>query len=229
MIIADFLNGRQNQRTPGERSDEVAVPTEKSNDYKPDTEAEKGTTQGNELSQRASSTTSQKLVSSSDDTASLLLASRSNYQNILDGVTLPGVEYPPSLASNLMSKRTSHNVTEQGRRSRIEEGLKESQQLPLAQGPKRGEKMSLDDFINDQCTLHSAMRRIHTLIVLQLWGRGLMRWRMRQRQVRQKAQGTDPTAVARPRCAEKVALRAHLILPVLALVLALWCARAYIL
>lgn len=54
-----------------------------------------------------------------DATASLLLASKSNYQNILEGTHLPGVSYPSELSTNLTSKRTSHKLAEQGRRNRI--------------------------------------------------------------------------------------------------------------
>lgn len=59
----------------------------------------------------------------------MLLASKSNYQNILEGNSLPGVTYPDSLHSGLSSKRTSHKVAEQGRRNRINEALKEMQAL----------------------------------------------------------------------------------------------------
>ncbi|KAF2476381.1 uncharacterized protein BDR25DRAFT_277464 [Lindgomyces ingoldianus] len=65
----------------------------------------------------------------SDDTHALLLASKSNYQNILDGTTVPGVNYPTSLSTNLTSKRTSHKIAEQGRRNRINTALQEMQQL----------------------------------------------------------------------------------------------------
>jgi vacuolar-type H+-ATPase subunit I/STV1 len=68
-----------------------------------------------------------------------LLASKSNYQNILDGTTVPGVVYPTSLSTNLTSKRTSHKIAEQGRRNRINTALQEMQQLlPLAQQVKEG-------------------------------------------------------------------------------------------
>jgi vacuolar-type H+-ATPase subunit I/STV1 len=57
------------------------------------------------------------------------LASKSNYQNILDGTTVPGVVYPSSLSTNLTSKRTSHKIAEQGRRNRINTALQEMQDL----------------------------------------------------------------------------------------------------
>jgi hypothetical protein len=73
----------------------------------------------------------------SDDTASLLLASKSNYQNILEGTHLPGVSYPSELSTNLTSKRTSHKIAEQGRRNRINSALQEiAKLLPLNGGGK---------------------------------------------------------------------------------------------
>lgn len=62
-------------------------------------------------------------------THALLLASKSNYQNLLEGNQLPGVNYPESLSTGLTSKRTSHKVAEQGRRNRINDALKEMQSL----------------------------------------------------------------------------------------------------
>lgn len=62
---------------------------------------------------------------SAEDTASRLLASKSNYQNILEGNTVPGVSYPMELSTNLTSKRTSHKIAEQGRRNRINSALHE--------------------------------------------------------------------------------------------------------
>ncbi|RMZ72209.1 phosphorus acquisition-controlling [Pyrenophora seminiperda CCB06] len=64
-----------------------------------------------------------------DNTHALLLASKSNYQNIIDGTTVPGVIYPTSLSTNLTSKRTSHKIAEQGRRNRINMALQEMQAL----------------------------------------------------------------------------------------------------
>ncbi|KAI1264173.1 hypothetical protein F5Y18DRAFT_391165 [Xylariaceae sp. FL1019] len=58
-----------------------------------------------------------------EDTASKLLASKSNYQRILEGNTMPGVTYPSELSTNLTSKRTSHKIAEQGRRNRINSAL----------------------------------------------------------------------------------------------------------
>ncbi|KAK0659093.1 Phosphorus acquisition-controlling protein [Lasiodiplodia hormozganensis] len=67
--------------------------------------------------------------STSDDTHALLLASKSNYQHILEGTHVPGVVYPEALSTNLTSKRTSHKIAEQGRRNRINLALQELQSL----------------------------------------------------------------------------------------------------
>ncbi|KZF25052.1 hypothetical protein L228DRAFT_265537 [Xylona heveae TC161] len=69
-----------------------------------------------------------------------LLASKSNYQNILEGTTLPGVSYPSNLSTNLTSKRTSHKLAEQGRRNRINNALQEIAALlpAAAAGPGSG-------------------------------------------------------------------------------------------
>jgi hypothetical protein len=61
----------------------------------------------------------------SKDTASFLLASKSNYQDILEGTHLPGVSYSAELSTNLTSKRTSHKIAEQDRRNRINSALQE--------------------------------------------------------------------------------------------------------
>lgn len=65
------------------------------------------------------------LANVSAETSALLLASKSNYQNILEGTHVPGVSYPANLSTNLTSKRTSHKIAEQGRRNRINTALQE--------------------------------------------------------------------------------------------------------
>jgi len=75
----------------------------------------------------------------------LLLASKSNYQNLLEGNHLPGVSYPDSLSTGLTSKRTSHKVAEQGRRNRINEALKEMQNLLPPTPGKSGKNSNSDD------------------------------------------------------------------------------------
>lgn len=75
----------------------------------------------------------------SDETASLLLASKSNYQNILEGTLIEGVQYPKELERGLSSKRTSHKIAEQGRRNRINSALQEiATLLPKRIGAKDG-------------------------------------------------------------------------------------------
>lgn len=69
------------------------------------------------------------LVLTTAETSALYLASKSNYQHILDGTLLPGVSYPETLAENLSSKRTNHKLAEQGRRNRINHALKEIETL----------------------------------------------------------------------------------------------------
>lgn len=66
-----------------------------------------------------------------EQTAHLLLASKSNYQHLVDGtnVNVPGLEYPESLSTGLTSKRTSHKIAEQGRRNRINVALAEMGRL----------------------------------------------------------------------------------------------------
>jgi hypothetical protein len=63
------------------------------------------------------------------ETSAVYLASKSNYQHILEGTVLPGLSYPESLVENLSSKRTNHKLAEQGRRNRINNALKEIEAL----------------------------------------------------------------------------------------------------
>ncbi|OAA73253.1 phosphorus acquisition-controlling protein [Cordyceps fumosorosea ARSEF 2679] len=70
---------------------------------------------------------------SAEDTSRLLM-SKSNYQNILEGNTVPGVSYPTELSTNLTSKRTSHKIAEQGRRNRINSALQVMASLLPDQG-----------------------------------------------------------------------------------------------
>jgi hypothetical protein len=74
-------------------------------------------------------------------THALLLASKSNYQNLVEGNHLPGISYPDSLSTGLTSKRTSHKVAEQGRRNRINDALKEMQALIPASSGARAEEL----------------------------------------------------------------------------------------
>lgn len=88
----------------------------------------------------------------SAETSALYLASKSNYQNILEGTHLPGVSYPETLAENLSSKRTSHKIAEQGRRNRINLALKEIESLlppSITAGVVKKEKASSTE--NEDC------------------------------------------------------------------------------
>ncbi|KAI9171439.1 Phosphorus acquisition-controlling protein [Paramyrothecium foliicola] len=82
---------------------------------------------------------------SAEDTASRLLMSKSNYQNILEGNTVPGVSYPSELSTNLTSKRTSHKIAEQGRRNRINSALQVMAGLLPDQGKSSGDDMKKED------------------------------------------------------------------------------------
>lgn len=83
------------------------------------------------------------------ETSALILASKSNYQNLIEGTHLPGVTYPEALSENLTSKRTSHKIAEQGRRNRINTALQEIASLlphgseaSAAPGPQASSKAS---------------------------------------------------------------------------------------
>ena len=86
----------------------------------------------------------------SAESSALYLASKSNYQNILDGTHLPGVSYPEALAENLSSKRTSHKIAEQGRRNRMNVALREIEALlPATSGTGRKDRAGSGD--GDDC------------------------------------------------------------------------------
>jgi hypothetical protein len=79
----------------------------------------------------------------------LLLTSRSNYQNLIEGRNIPGVTYPSDLPSQLTSKRTSHKIAEQGRRQRINVALQEMQGLLPKLSPAAAAKLEDDDDDDD--------------------------------------------------------------------------------
>ena len=118
----------------------------------------------------------------SSETSALYLASKSNYQHILEGTLLPGVSYPDTLAENLSSKRTNHKLAEQGRRNRINSALKEIESLlpasytqekgkekdpateaGSANGPTRSEKSSSTQTISKASTVEMAIEYIKAL------------------------------------------------------------------
>lgn len=83
---------------------------------------------------------------SAEDTASRLLMSKSNYQNILEGNMVPGISYPSELSTNLTSKRTSHKLAEQGRRNRINSALQVmAGLLPESQNAMSGDESDKRD------------------------------------------------------------------------------------
>jgi hypothetical protein len=53
----------------------------------------------------------------------------SNYQHILDGTLVPGISFPETTPTTLTSRQTSHKTAEQGRRNRINDALKELEEL----------------------------------------------------------------------------------------------------
>lgn len=79
-----------------------------------------------------------------EDAASHLLATKSNYQRLLEGSTMPGMSYPSDLSTNLTSKRTSHKIAEQGRRNRINSALQEIATLLPRPPPSKDGKDSND-------------------------------------------------------------------------------------
>lgn len=100
----------------------------------------------------------------SDDTASLLLATKSNYQNILEGTHLPGVSYPSELSTNLTSKRTSHKIAEQGRRNRINSALQEiATLLPGGAGSGSGDAEEEGGKANQQSSSSKASTVEHAI------------------------------------------------------------------
>jgi len=105
----------------------------------------------------------------SDETASLLLTTKSNYQNILEGTNLPGVSYPAELSTNLTSKRTSHKIAEQGRRNRINSALQEiATLLPKVPGKESGGEKSGDgaetnETMNGKISTQSANSKASTV------------------------------------------------------------------
>ena len=80
----------------------------------------------------------------------LLLTSRSNYQNLIEGRNIPGVTYPSDLPSQLTSKRTSHKIAEQGRRQRINVALQEMQGLLPKLSPGSAAAAKLEDEDEDE-------------------------------------------------------------------------------
>ncbi|KAK9264552.1 hypothetical protein V1519DRAFT_436865 [Lipomyces tetrasporus] len=103
------------------------------------------------------------------EAASALLASKSNYQNIVEGKhSQLGLSYPEQLSINLTSKRTSHKIAEQGRRNRINNALAELNQLlvdniNLPVSDEEGEKNELPQQCSKANTVELAIDYIKKL------------------------------------------------------------------
>ncbi|KAK9369721.1 hypothetical protein V1509DRAFT_618908 [Lipomyces kononenkoae] len=103
------------------------------------------------------------------EAASALLASKSNYQNIVEGKhSQLGLSYPEQLSINLTSKRTSHKIAEQGRRNRINNALAELNQLlvdniNLPLSDEEGEKNELPQQCSKANTVELAIEYIKKL------------------------------------------------------------------
>lgn len=100
-------------------------------------------------------------LTSTPDHINMLLSTKSNHQNIIDGTQVPGVSYPSNLATNLTSKRTSHKIAEQGRRNRINTALAEMQTLLPKHAP--GTNDQGDDGNSKAFTVEAAIRYIKSL------------------------------------------------------------------
>lgn len=67
-----------------------------------------------------------KVIGMTSSATAHLLASRSNYENIVSGThNQLGLSYPAHMSTDLTSKRTSHKLAEQGRRDRMNNAIAE--------------------------------------------------------------------------------------------------------
>ena len=72
--------------------------------------------------------------------APLVLASKSNYQCIVDGTNSQfGLHYPDHLVKGVISKRKSHSAAERGRRDRMKNALQRMSELLPQKGHVSGE------------------------------------------------------------------------------------------
>lgn len=79
---------------------------------------------------------------------SQVLASKSNYQNILEGRHNElGLQYPVQLSNDVTSKRTSHKIAEQGRRNRINRALSELAELISTDIPSNSKASTVENAI----------------------------------------------------------------------------------
>lgn len=79
---------------------------------------------------------------------SMLLASKSNYQNIVEGNhNQLGLSYPDHLSADLTFKKTSHKLAEQGRRNRINSALTELARLIAPSGQTNSKANTVEQAI----------------------------------------------------------------------------------
>lgn len=79
---------------------------------------------------------------------SVLLASKSNYQNIVEGThNQLGLSYPEHLSADLTSKKTSHKLAEQGRRNRINNALSDLAKLISPNGQSNSKANTVENAI----------------------------------------------------------------------------------
>jgi len=100
----------------------------------------------------------------SPDASAFLLASKSNYQNIVEGNhSHLGLQYPEHLSTNLTSKRTSHKIAEQGRRNRINNALAEMASLLPTPSAGNGESVPGKEQTSKASTVELAIEYIRQL------------------------------------------------------------------
>lgn len=79
-------------------------------------------------------------AASADQLRPLVLASKSNYQCIVDGTNSQfGLHYPDHLVKGVISKRKSHSAAERGRRDRMKNALQRMSELLPQKGHVSGE------------------------------------------------------------------------------------------
>jgi FtsZ-binding cell division protein ZapB len=78
-----------------------------------------------------------------------LLATKSNYQNIVEGKhNALGLQYPEHLSVNIASKRTSHKLAEQGRRNRINNALADLGKLLVPESASTSKANTVENAID---------------------------------------------------------------------------------
>lgn len=89
---------------------------------------------------------------------SSLLASKSNYQNIVEGNhSQLGLSYPEHLSAGLMSKKTNHKLAEQGRRNRMNVALSSLAELISTDGGSNSKASTVENAIKFIRTLQTEL------------------------------------------------------------------------